>query len=197
MTLALKKEEGGATIIASQQNNYNYNKRKRRRPVHNNSSLYSSSVISSNSSNFLSNNNDSELVNKISLSGRGDGSDLLFVGVGSGNSSSFSAHEDNMTDGSELKMSRKTNSTTHLKRRKKGRTRNMLQNHYVSNDHEDSTKKMKKRKPRLLKELTMFNRQNCLSKLLCGVQVAQPPTKSSSALNDYAYLVKAFFDRFS
>lgn len=53
------------------------------------------------------------------------------------------------------------------------------------------------RKPKLLKEITMLNRQNCLAKLLCGVQVAQPPTKSSSAVNDYAYLVKAFFDRFS
>ncbi len=190
MVLTLKK--GGATIIASQHNNYNYNKRKRRRPVHNNSSSKRSSntsIISSNSSNFL-NNHDSVLVNKISMNGTGDGSDLLFIGVGS-NSSSFSAHDDFLRLSSDM--------TDGLKGRKKGRTKNVLHSHHVSKiyNREDSTKEMKKRKPRLLKELTMFNRQNCLSKLLCGVQVAQPPTKSSSALNDYAYLVKTFFDRFS
>jgi hypothetical protein len=53
------------------------------------------------------------------------------------------------------------------------------------------------RKPKLLKELTMMNRQSCLSKILCGVEVAKKPSSSTSTINDYAYLVKNFFDRFS
>ncbi len=53
------------------------------------------------------------------------------------------------------------------------------------------------RQPRLIKELTMLNRQSCLSKIMCGVNVAQSPTSSSSTINDYAYVVKSLFDLLS
>jgi len=43
----------------------------------------------------------------------------------------------------------------------------------------------------------MLNSQSCLGKLLCGVEIAEKPTSSSSTLNDYAFAVKNFFDSFS
>lgn len=195
MTLTLSKG-GGATTINTQHNDFNYTK-KRSRPVYNNSSsnksISSGGVISSNSSNFF---NNSVLVSF--SSGDGAGSFLVKHGGSSMNISSNRTTDNIKSQRTPFSSSRATassnakitlNSTLASIKRKNGRRKKVSEN--------GNQLKVRRRKPKLLKELTMFNRQNCLAKLLCGVQVAQPPTKSSSALNDYAYLVKAFFDRFS
>lgn len=191
------------------QHNYLNKTSARRRPDYNNSffngsaTSISSGDISSKSSNFLN-----DVLVTLKWSGG-----VLHKSGGGGSSTSSNDTKSNLvytnssivnagvalssgTDSDDGRSSGSNSVTSESHRGNRNDTTSVRNLADVSHGiNQNATRK--KRKPKLLKELTMLNRQNCLSKLLCGVQVARPPTKSSSALNDYAYLVKAFFDRFS